>query len=291
MSRLTNYAENKLLDWLMRGQSLSLPANWSLALGSAASDSAFTELAYTSYARVAKTRNLTNFSGTQGVGSVLASTGTTHRTVNSNAWDFVTPGSSGGSDAAYVGLFDASSGGNCWIWFQLSTPIPIVNGTAISLAAGQVVFELGVTGGMSDYLSNKLIDLIFRGQAFTPAASLYAALMTAVPSNAGGGTEVGGGVGYDRVELVSSMATWGGTSAPGSTVASAGTDGTISNNDEFVYAISVDGDWGDLAGESLYDSPSAGNLYWWSQFAQPQTITTGMTPPSHPADTMEVTLA
>ena len=51
---------------------------------------------------------------------------------------------------------------------------------------------------MSDYLENKMVDLIFRGQAYT-APVIYVALYTAAPSDAGGGTEVSGNA-YARVK-------------------------------------------------------------------------------------------
>ena len=41
----------------------------------------------------------------------------------------------------------------------------------------------------SDYVENKLIDWMLRGQAFTPPATVYVALFTSAPADAGGGTE------------------------------------------------------------------------------------------------------
>ena len=58
---------------------------------------------------------------------------------------------------------------------------------------------------MSDYLENKLIDQLFRGQSAPPTASLYVGLLTAAPSDAGGGTEVAGN-GYARVSVGASLA-------------------------------------------------------------------------------------
>jgi len=46
---------------------------------------------------------------------------------------------------------------------------------------------------ISDYYENKIIDHMLRGQAFTPPSTIYLALYTVAPTDAGGGTEVSGG--------------------------------------------------------------------------------------------------
>ena len=55
---------------------------------------------------------------------------------------------------------------------------------------------------MSDYLENKLIDHVFRGQSYTLPV-LYVGLLTSAPSDAGGGTEVSGNA-YARVKAAAS---------------------------------------------------------------------------------------
>lgn len=45
----------------------------------------------------------------------------------------------------------------------------------------------------SDFLENKLLNIVFKNTAYTPPATVYAALMTAAPTDTGGGTEVTGG--------------------------------------------------------------------------------------------------
>ena len=80
---------------------------------------------------------------------------------------------------------------------------------------------------LSDYLENKVIDFLLRAQAFTAPVTTYVALLTAAPSDTGGGTEVTGGS-YARVAVTSSLANWAGTQAAASTVASSGTNGTTS---------------------------------------------------------------
>ena len=287
MSRMTDYMENKLADFL-RGQTLSLPSAWYFGLLSAASDSGVTELSGSGYARQGLTRNLTNYAGTQGTGTTLASSGSSHTTSNNAALNYGTSGAAWGT-ANYVGMFDASSGGNCWAYIPLASAIVIGSGQAVSIAAGAVAMTLGLSGGLTNYASNKLVDLIWRAQSYTWPASLYAGLFTAAPNNAGGGTESSGGA-YARVAIASSLTAWSGTQAPGSTVASTGTGGRISNNASLAYPAPT-ANWGTVTHEGLFNAASAGNLMLWAALAASRTVTSGGAPQTHPADTLAITLA
>lgn len=271
--QFTDYGECKLADYA-RGQSLPLSAAWYIAPGTAASDGAFTELTGSGVARFAMTRNLTNWAGTQGAGTTLASTGTSHITSNNVAINMGTAAGAYGT-ATHIGFFDAASGGNCWIWAPLSAPVVTAPGVALLVPASDAAFSLGLSGGMSNYLSNKLIDLIFRGQAFSWPASLYLRAMTAAPTNAGGGTEVGGGVGYTRMPIASSLAAWSGTQAPGSTSGSSGTLGRMSNNAQVSFPF-PSGAWGTIGWAALNDAATLGNLFWWGPLASPKTIGPGV---------------
>src|SRR5690349_20255539 len=75
---LTDYAENKLVDALLRGQSLGSPATFYVALYTTCptDSTAGTEVSGGSYARVAVTSSLANWAGTQSAGSTTASSGT-----------------------------------------------------------------------------------------------------------------------------------------------------------------------------------------------------------------------
>ena len=52
----------------------------------------------------------------------------------------------------------------------------------------------------SDYTEDKVLNVLFRGQSHTGAATVYAALFTAAPTDAGGGTECAY-AGYARVAI------------------------------------------------------------------------------------------
>lgn len=287
MSKFTNYAENQLVD-MVRGQGLTLPANWYVALGTAADDGSFTEITGTGYGRVAVARSLANWAGTQGAGTTLASNGTSHATSNNNSISFGTSGSAWGP-ATQVGLFDASTGGNCWFTLELSSSLSIGSGELVTLEAGDLAWTLGLSGGMSDYLSNKLIDLLWRGQAYTWPTNTYTALYTLSPNNAGGGTEVSGG-GYARVAIASSLAAWSGTQSAGSTAASSGTGGRTSNNASLIYPT-PSASWSTVLAEALKDAATAGNFLFWGALGSPKTISSGGSAPTHDPNTLAITFA
>ena len=152
MAGKSDWLENKLIDFLFRGQSLPLTgatASWSalptlyVALGTAASDASFTELASSgAYARTklwATTgQALTDMAGTQSAGSTTASSGTGGQTSNNAAVTFPTATADWNSASAigYFAIYDAPTGGNLLYSAALTTPRIVANGTTASFAAG-----------------------------------------------------------------------------------------------------------------------------------------------------------
>lgn len=145
-SGLTDYAENKIIDALLRAQALGAPANWYVALYTTANndaDSAEVEVSGGSYARVSVAASLANFAGTQSAGSTTASSGTSGTTSNNAEIVFPAPTANWGSITAF-GLYDASSGGNCWIYGDLNAPKTVNSGDpAPKFSAGALGFTLG----------------------------------------------------------------------------------------------------------------------------------------------------
>ena len=143
----------------------------------------------------------------------------------------------------------------------------------------------------SDFAENKLIDWFFRGQAIgitgasaaagTGPTSLYVGLLTAAPSDTGGGTEVSGGS-YARVTVASSMANWAGTQSAGSTTASSGTSGTTSNNNTITFPAPT-ANWGVVTHVGVYDASSGGNLMFYMALTVSKTINNGDAAPSYAA--------
>jgi hypothetical protein len=146
----------------------------------------------------------------------------------------------------------------------------------------------------SDTAENKLIDWFFRGQAIglngataaagTGPATLYVALLTAAPSDAGGGTEVSGGS-YARVAVTSSLTNWAGTQGAGTTTASSGTSGTTSNNNAITFPAPT-ANWGVVTHAAIYDASSGGNLVAWSALSASKTVNNGDAAPSFPAGSL-----
>jgi hypothetical protein len=154
MAAFTNIAENKLIDWFFRGQALGLngasagsasgPTTLyvSLFTGAPSDSAAGTEVAGGSYARVAINSTLSNWAGTQGAGTTVASNGTSGITSNNNAITFPAPTASWGV-ATYAGIHDLPTGGNLIAYSALSIPKTINNGDpAPSFLAGTLTFQL-----------------------------------------------------------------------------------------------------------------------------------------------------
>jgi hypothetical protein len=151
--------------------------------------------------------------------------------------------------------------------------------------------------GMSDFLENKFTDWFFRGQAIgitgasaaagTGPTNLYVGLLTAAPSDAGGGTEVSGGS-YARVTVASSLANWAGTQSAGSTTASSGTGGQTSNNNAITFP-SPTANWGTVTHLGVYDATSGGNLLYWVALTTSKTVNNGDAAPSFAAAALTIT--
>jgi hypothetical protein len=140
MSAMSDYLENKLVDWLMRAQTFTPPTDLYIALyTSAPSDTGGgTEVSGGSYARVQITSALSAWAGTQSAGSTTASSGTGGQTSNNGAITFPAPTANWGS-ITHFGIFDAATSGNLLIYGALNVAKTVNNGDASpQFAAGQL---------------------------------------------------------------------------------------------------------------------------------------------------------
>lgn len=267
MANFTDYGETMLCNFI-RGTVPTLPAQFDVALLTAVTDNSFTEVSWSGYARKQIARSMAAWAGTQGTGTQSASTGTSHTTSNNVAINF----GIARADATVValGLF---AGTNMIAYSPMQNELQVQNGDPVIVQAGNLVFTLGAVGGMTDYLSNKMIDFIWRGQTFTYPNVTYLALNTSMPTNALEGAEVSGD-GYNRVTVNSSA--W---RAP--------TDGTISNNVNLSFAVPAS-DWGNVIACSLYDAQTSGNLLWWAAVDSPKTIVNGAGAPEFLAGSLQL---
>lgn len=141
---------------------------------------------------------------------------------------------------------------------------------------------------MSNYLENKLVDHLFRGISFSAPSSMYLALYTSAPSDAGGGTEVTGGS-YDRVNYSPSYSAWKGTNNETTNTPSAGSNGTTTNADPITFPAPT-GDWGHITHFGILDANTSGNLYFWGALSIPKTVNNGDAAPSFAASALTIQL-
>lgn len=151
---------------------------------------------------------------------------------------------------------------------------------------------------MSDFLENKLIDWFFRAQAIgitgataaagTGPATLHVALLTAAPSDTGGGTEVTGGA-YARQAVTSNLTNWAGTLNNSQNVASTGTSGTTSNLNAINFPAPT-ANWGTITHFGIYDASTGGNLLFWGALTQSKTVNNGDAAPSFAANALSIQL-
>lgn len=141
-------------------------------------------------------------------------------------------------------------------------------------------------GPFTDYLENKIVDWLFRGQSFTPPATLYFSLHTASCSDSSPGTEVTGGS-YARVAVTASLANFAGTQSAGSTAASSGTSGTTSNNVAITF-VAPTANWGSITHVGINDALTSGNQLACNPLTIPKTVNNGDAAPIFAAGALTI---
>ena len=141
----------------------------------------------------------------------------------------------------------------------------------------------------SNYLENNVIDFLLRGQTFVPPATVYVALFTAAPTDAGGGTEVAGGS-YARASVNCTLTDMSGTQGAGTTAASSGTSGVTSNNNALVFPTPT-ANWGTATHFGVFDASTAGNLLFHGPLAVSLTINNGDSAPQVPTSNLTFSLS
>jgi hypothetical protein len=114
----------------------------------------------------------------------------------------------------------------------------------------------------SDYLENKVLNLLMGSAAYSVPATLYIAALTAVPTDAGGGTEVSGG-GYARISVTNDTGTF-----PTSVAA----EKNLGTSKAFPEATT---NWGTVQSIGIFNHPTAGDLLMWAAISPGQLINTG----------------
>lgn len=140
---LTDYAENKIADALVRGQALGAPATWHIGLDTVACTEAGggTEVSGGAYERAPLAATLVNWAGTQSAGSTVASSGTSGTTSNNAVITFPTPSANWGT-AVSIRWWDASTGGNAWVCTPLTVSKTINTGDGVTFPAGTNTLQI-----------------------------------------------------------------------------------------------------------------------------------------------------
>lgn len=141
---ISNYLQNKFIDWFFRAQTFTAPTTIYIALDTTAGSASAcgTEVSGGSYARVAVTSALANWAGTQSAGSTTASSGTSGQTSNNGAITFPSPTANWGTIVGFC-AFDASSGGNLLFFAALTVSKTVNNGDAApSFAAAALTYTI-----------------------------------------------------------------------------------------------------------------------------------------------------
>jgi len=119
-------------------------------------------------------------------------------------------------------------------------------------------------GSKSNYLENTLLDEVLGGTGYTPAATVYIALYTTAPTDAGGGTEVSGGS-YARKSVTNNTTNWPNASG-----------GSKSNGTAITFTT-ASASWGTVVAFGIFDDPTAGNLLYWGDVSPSKAIGNGDT--------------
>ncbi len=113
----------------------------------------------------------------------------------------------------------------------------------------------------TDYTENKVLDHVTGKTSFT-MPSVWVALYTAAPSDAGGGTEATGGS-YARKATAGSD--W-----------VAAVSGSTSNATVLTF-VTPSASWGTITHFTLMDAATVGNMLAWAPVTTPQAVGTGNT--------------
>jgi hypothetical protein len=119
-----------------------------------------------------------------------------------------------------------------------------------------------MAGSKSNSLESEILDHILGGADWPRPATVFLALYTTAPSDSGGGVEVSGGS-YARLSITNNA-----TNFP------AASGGAKSNGIDFVFPEATVA-WGLVIAWALFDAVTAGNMLYWGDFTQTQTIGVG----------------
>lgn len=117
-----------------------------------------------------------------------------------------------------------------------------------------------MAGSKSNFLELELLDHVLGNAPYTAPATVYVALYTATPSDAGGGTEVSGNA-YARVPVTNNATNWPAASA-----------GSKSNGTAITFPQATPSGWGVVTQFGIFDASTSGNLLYWGDLTASKTV-------------------
>lgn len=121
-----------------------------------------------------------------------------------------------------------------------------------------------MAGSKSDYLENELLDHVLGGGDYSRPATVYIALFTAAPTDAGGGTEVTGGS-YARKAVTNNATNWPAAS------------GGAKSNGTAIEFVTATADWGTVVAFAIFDAATDGNMLYWGDLTASKSVDSGDT--------------
>ena len=169
----------------------------------------------------------------------------------------------------HYGVFDAESAGNMLAHGAFAAGKSIVSGNTASVASAEVYVEFSA-GEISNALAHKLLDLMFRNQAYA-APDTYVALVTAVTADDDTGSTITepSGNGYARKQV-----NVNGGASPTWDVAAAG---VVDNTHDITIGPASGGAWGTIVGVAICSAPTAGDLLFYDNDMGDQVVGDGDT--------------
>lgn len=244
MGSLSNYAENKILDHLLKTASFTQPTNIYVALHTADPTDAASgaEVSGGSYARV-----LCN-TWDAAASRTTSNTNTVTFAAATGSWGTVT----------HWSIWDASSAGNMLAHGSLSVSNSVVSGNVVSFAAGELDIAF-TAGAFSTSLANKLLDHLLKGTAFSVPTNICVGLSTTTPTDAAANITEPSGNAYARV----TKNTW-----------DAASGGATENTGAITFPTAT-GSWGTITYVVVYDATSAGNFLFYAALGASQSVVNG----------------
>lgn len=246
MGALSNYAENKILDHILKNTAYSRPAHLYLALcktspGETGTGSTLDEPSGGSYARI------------------LCDdwdAATSRAAANSTALAFAQATAAWGT-ITHFGICDHLSAGNLIAYGTISPVKVIDNGDNTSVAKGDLDVSVNA-GGMSTYLANKILDHLLKNTPYSQPSSLFVLISGGTIGDSTTGTSVTEPTGSNYARK----------NYEDFTIASGG---AVANTDTILFTTVTTG-WSTVLAFAVADLATLGNILFYGTLTTSKVI-------------------